>query len=502
MRRIFQIALVSFFFLPLFVQAASCSENGYTVVFINGVFNTKSEAQDNKRMLEKLLPKNFNNQPITVILGYNQTHFARVGDIIETYFPIFDQYDLDTILMQMHPDLATRKLLAVGHSQGSVYANKTYEYIAAHGEPAEDMAVYAVATPDNYVAGGGKYINYGQDNVIYDFFIKRAISPLPPNATLTDFINSPDQGATSGQGHSFIDMYLGGFGTRMVAEMQGEMSGLKAAEGSATDGCFDPPKETLLYKAAGLGFAVADPVAGATGVGLQAVGTAAVAVKDATVAAVGAVWSGVSYATSAVGSFFGSLLLAPRTTNLPGSFDIVKKIYGSSVSEEDLQDLLGTGQGAAVTTAVPEQYATPKAVQKPESPPIQPAARFRLAAGGDVAGIETEKTEPPVPTQTETPLIPPLLYPVGGGGSAGFGGGAPTPEPAPVASHATRITYTFTAYDKHGVSTVCSFDDDAPVLCERSFSKDVTPGPHTFTVVATDGVGNSARETRNFTVLP
>src|SRR3989344_1458667 len=208
------VFLLILFFLPLFVEAAVCSDQGYTAVFINGVFDTKDHAQENKRSLKSKLGGSFNNESITYVVGYNQTHLAGIGDFIETNFPVFDDYDLNTILMQMHADVTTRKILLVGHSQGSVYANKIYEYLVAHGVPAQDVAVYAVATPASYVARGGKYITY-----------------------------------TVGQGHSFIDIYLGGFGTRTVGDMQGAMAQLASAEGTAKDGCFDPPGKTLAYRA-------------------------------------------------------------------------------------------------------------------------------------------------------------------------------------------------------------------------------------------------------------
>ncbi|MSR70888.1 hypothetical protein EXS62_02505 [Candidatus Kaiserbacteria bacterium] len=388
----------------------------------------------------------FNNEPVVVKLAYNQTHIAGLGDIVETAVPLFDQFDLNTILMQLHKDLTTRKLLLVGHSQGAVYANKMYEYLSAHGVPKEDMAVYAVATPDTYVAGGGKYLTYTLDGVISG--TKTAhFTPLPPNVDFVDLLDSPDTDeADPVVGHSFIAMYLGGFGTRIVSDMREEMSGLTATAGTAKDGCFDPPENTLGYKATGVTFAVADPVAGKVGAGLQVAGKAVVAAKDGAVAVAGAVGSGLSYAGSAVGSFFGSLVPKPRTENLPGSHDVVKAIYGSSVTEEDLNDLLGTGQGGAVVTAFAQaKKQTPApVVEPPPAPPPQPAPKKE---DGEVKGVEVEK--PPVPQE---PLIP-APPPSGGAGSPGFGGGGdpplppvelppppPEPEPPPVVVVPPEVT--------------------------------------------------------------
>src|SRR3989338_5042351 len=484
MRCLFRIIFVIGLLFPFFAEA-SCFEKGYTVVFANGILNSKIEALENSKELQDKLPAIFNNEPIVVKLAYNQSHLAGIGDLVEANFPVFDDYDLNTILMQMHADVTTRKVLLVGHSQGSVYANKIYEYLVAHGVPAQDVAVYAVATPASYVAGGGKYITYTLDDII-SLFVKKYtwLHPLPANVTFSDLLNSPDLTTdTVVQGHSFIDIYLGGFGTRTVGDMQGAMAQLDSAEGTAKDGCFDTPGKTLAYRAQRATLAVADPVVGTAGAGLRLAGKGIAVATNATKAAVSAVGRGLSSAGSAVGSFFSSLVPKPRTQNLPGSFGIVKAIYGSSVSEADLQELLGTNQGGAVVLAAPQP------------PPPAPAPASKQTGKGEVRGAETQKPEPFIPP-------PPAI---GGGYTPGFGGGGsasppPSAPPAPAPAQPMTITYTFTAYDENGVSTVCSFDDAPPVPCEGTYSQLLDPGPHTFAVTATDPAGNQSTQTRHFTI--
>ena len=64
-------------------------------------------------------------------------------------------YDLKTILMQIHPEVTTtRKILLVGHSQGTFYTNAIYRYFLEHGMPEGSVAVYNLATPAAYVEGG------------------------------------------------------------------------------------------------------------------------------------------------------------------------------------------------------------------------------------------------------------------------------------------------------------------------------------------------------------
>ena len=115
MRRFTLIILILLFWFPLSAQAAECSDNGYTIVFINGIFNTKPEADANRLALQGKLGFAFRQKPLSVILKYNESHLAGIGDLIETNFPVFDDYDLNTILMQMHADVTTRKILLVGH---------------------------------------------------------------------------------------------------------------------------------------------------------------------------------------------------------------------------------------------------------------------------------------------------------------------------------------------------------------------------------------------------
>jgi hypothetical protein len=122
-------------------------------------------------------------------------------------------------------------------------------------------------------------------------------------------------------------------------------------------------------------------------------------------------FNGIASGLAAVGSFFasatGAVAPEPRTENLPGSFDAVKAVYGSSVTEKDLQDLAGKNQGGAVALALP----TPP---KNDGP----------SPKGEIKGAATEEF---------VPLIPPPLAIVGG--TPGFGGGGGD-SPAVVESEA------------------------------------------------------------------
>lgn len=425
---------------PTSVFASSCSSNGYTLVFINGVRDTQVQALQNKDVLRKNLGDFFGQEPLVYRVGYNQTHIQGVGDLFETAFPTLDQYDLNTILMQMHTDVATRKILLVGHSQGAVYANKVYEYLVTHGVPKEDVAVYAVATPESYVAGGGKYITYALDDVILGLPLAQ-FKPLPANANFTDL--SPN--AKQASGHSFIDTYLVGFGDRMVAEMQQEMLGLQSKAGDATDGCFDPPKNSLSYQIQGVGLSIADPLAAGVAVSTNVTLQGLAVIKNTTVAAVGAV-------AGLLG--FGAEPPPPDTPSAGArvtktGFGLIKAIAGSSLNLQDLDELSGKKQGGAVALAFGNEK-------------------------GEVKGEQTEKTT--------TPLVPPpqgnQLF------SPGFGGGGGAAESNiavfPSAPSSTPVVVPTAVPSVVSVSSTVGIADPAPVT---GWFAAATTSPHHFVVL-------------------
>src|SRR3989344_6560391 len=92
------IFLFSFF---NFAQAACLSE-GYTVVFVNGIFNTREQAQISAEKLQFKLGKTFKSQDVVVRAGYNPSHLAGLGDLVQiaaqSFGASFSSFDRDTIL--------------------------------------------------------------------------------------------------------------------------------------------------------------------------------------------------------------------------------------------------------------------------------------------------------------------------------------------------------------------------------------------------------------------
>ncbi len=455
-RFVTKITLASLF-IPAVVSAA-CSREGYTVVFVNGIFNTKEQAQDSAKELAKYLGTSFNSEPVFVRTGYNPSHVAGLGDLVQVAAQSFgssvSSFDRDTILMQIHPEVMTRKILLVGHSQGSLYTNDMYNYLTTKGEePKASVGVYNVATPANYVAGGGIYLTSEYDAVIdvYAQYAKEvgALPPLPPNSPL-------EFGSAKGNGHSFTENYLAYGGERMVKDIQTSLARLKESTSAAPEGCFVPPENTLGYKTKQVFFAVADP----TATGIKIAGVTGVKIA-------GAVMNGVGSGIAAVGSLFTSatklVTPEPRTTNLADSHTLVSALYGSSVSESELDDLLGRNQGGAVALATPP---TPKQVSN-----TQPQ--------GEVKGVEIEQPpEPFIPQPKGIALVSPGFG--GGGGSAA----APATSEITVAATTSAATTSVPA----ATSTPVVPDGTEPAVVSlqvNGIPLSSTPLPVTLTPVAT-----------------
>lgn len=397
-----------FLVLPGFVYGA-CLERGLTVVYVNGIFTSEETARRDLRLLEQNFKAKFPNSDVQFINGYNPSHLAGVGDVtqaaLQTIGLSVSNYDLKTILLQIHPQVQTRRLLLIGHSQGGFYTNAMHEYLLAHGEPKESVGVYNIGTPSNKVAGGGKYLSSANDmllNMVEHFsgiYLVRNINiPILPG----------DVGNTFA-GHGISQAYLAGAPDRVVGEMQAILAALQPTYPSATGACFTPPEKSLGYQVESVLYAVADPVVSTS---IAAAG----AVKDATVAAAQGVYGFVA-------STLAVLTPEPRTENLPGSFSIVKALYGSSLTEAEVRELLGTQQGSAAVLALQQGHNLPAPLPPP---PVSP---------GVVAGVETESPQPPMPHIPPSNLIPIPTSP-------GYGGGGSVAQhtPAPSAPQANGNT--------------------------------------------------------------
>src|SRR3989344_1475366 len=252
MRKII-VLLLLVLILPIKAMAQTCSPDGYSVVFVNGVLNDQEKGQTSKAALEEKFKILSGRNDVSFYLGHNQSHFAGVGDFLQSVaqalFTSITNYDRDTILRQIHNDVKTQKIILVGHSQGTFYTNEIYDYLTSHGVSEKSIAVYNLATPANYVAGGGGHLTSENDQLVLRArkYTTTVGLQQPLDANILIPISPEESNQTFG-GHSFTGTYLSGAPARIVSEVQQELVHLKASGESRAE-CFEPPSETLSYKA-------------------------------------------------------------------------------------------------------------------------------------------------------------------------------------------------------------------------------------------------------------
>lgn len=234
-----------------------CSKSGYTILTINGIFTDEKGALLNKGKLKQNLPSSYKNEPINVDYVYNATHLAGFGDLVDAarqgLFSSSSDYDLVEMLDSASQKVKTQKLLLVGHSQGNFYANSFYDRVVDKngGVPATSLGVYSVATPDNHVSGGGKYLTSDTDSVISSVVgnLKKILKP-------NDHISLQK---TDGNGHSFSDVYLKYRNTKIVSDIKSSFDKLQVNDIQNTgSSCISPQKISTLHKITGTVISASD----------------------------------------------------------------------------------------------------------------------------------------------------------------------------------------------------------------------------------------------------
>src|SRR3989344_3327779 len=392
---------------PLSAYAAECKDKGYTVVFVNGVFTSEDSAIKQKINLKNLLPTVIKGGIVNTELGHNESHLAGFGDLFKSVQQAYrgegdvfvEDFDLQTILLQLHSQITTQKILLVGHSQGTFYTNALYKYFTEHGVPKEAVAVYNVATPASFVADGAGYLTSANDKVIERVREYAAAGgakgPLAANILLP--LNAQEIEDPYG-GHAFSTVYLSGAPDRIISQMSEELGRLASTErNESIDGCFESPKLGIAYKAKSVAFAVADPLAsGAT--------TAGESVAKISSSALAFVEKGFAAAASNIVSAAGSLLPAANKDTTASAFGVAKALYGSSLEKSDVADLLGvpTRQSAppqsqqkpAAVTADTEQASPAPTTKRPEpaTEQLEPVIFPEEKSRADEKPVQTAET--------------------------------------------------------------------------------------------------------------
>lgn len=255
-----------FFLLPSHRVLANnkCLSKGYTIISINGMLTTSSEAVYNRDAIWGALGQDyFMGQEIFVDYVYNPTHgfFADFIDAItqktsEKMF-ISDTHDLKNMLVDLSTKVKTQKLLIVAHSQGNFYANDIYRTLGDKegGVSKSSMGIYGIGTPTSYIAGGGKYLLSKNDSVINKIRLFGMMDVLPPN------VDIPDNPEDEFNGHGLVDSYLKYQSKRVSADIMTALHKLKEdASQDSTQICINPPEITIIDEAIDLAYKALDPI--------------------------------------------------------------------------------------------------------------------------------------------------------------------------------------------------------------------------------------------------
>ncbi len=95
------------------VSYAECSPSGYTIEYINGIATSRVAAEDGKALLQEMLPRQLDGQPLTVQLAYNGEHLGGLVDVVfavsQALFNPVSDYNLNAALRDIAANATTQK---------------------------------------------------------------------------------------------------------------------------------------------------------------------------------------------------------------------------------------------------------------------------------------------------------------------------------------------------------------------------------------------------------
>ena len=202
------ILLIGAFIIPNLVYSADgrLCQQGVFVVFGNGVWNDKEQADSSRRRLTRRLESHVAGTDLEGIITYATAHNPSDGtllDLMETFeqnlqtdwsqfwrylagldlMPDFLQNKLieiantvDESILQGNPAVQSHiekynkflsegnKVVVVAHSQGNLFAN--IAYLGIDSQYIDGFGIVSVGNPDNYVAGSGPHTTLDEDIII------------------------------------------------------------------------------------------------------------------------------------------------------------------------------------------------------------------------------------------------------------------------------------------------------------------------------------------------
>ncbi|MDO8521781.1 MAG: hypothetical protein Q7S08_00650 [bacterium] len=465
-----------------------------TVVYVNGILTTYPEAKRDLGVLQTEYIARTSDYSTNFLTGYNESHIAGFGDTLQSIAQAFGtsitDFDRNTILMQIQPQVSTRKILLVGHSQGTFYTNSMYKYLTDNGVPKESIAVYNLATPADHVEGSGGYLTSTNDRVINGVRpLMAKYGALPPLAANIAISIPADEINDKNGGHHFGSSYLAMEPDRIVSDITNALGNLEAGVSSSSDGCFTPPPKTLGYKTQAAVFAIADPLSQKAVNGIGATGNAIVAAARKASAAAAYAMAQIRNIFASASSASGSVSAASQIAAISAASLKLSPATNNTNPPKTTVASVPTPPPAPVQTAVIPLKETP--VTAPDSPPVQP------------------HIQPPIPTP---PVFGPELISVAPGFGGG-GAGAPVPSPvaeAPAPAYVplsvqappegalfSTSSVTFTGTTTPGYSVVASYASIAVATVADtngnwSIALTLPEGATAVGIVAADSAGNTS----------
>ena len=229
-------------------------QKGTVIIYVNGMFNERADAQDSQLFLQFLVPASSlepdHPELVSFDLAYNQSEvwyqqlsqvavqkiqneFASIWnwlgsieiapdwfteavlDINRNFVNSINDPDLQSHLVKYRSYLDEgNRIVLVSHSQGNFYANLAYAQLQS--EFGSNVGIVQVATPASSNFSGGPWTTFFDDLVMAA--VRASVGALPPNI-LTPGIGLPPDGDLLG--HNFIKAYMrvGASRTKIISDI-------------------------------------------------------------------------------------------------------------------------------------------------------------------------------------------------------------------------------------------------------------------------------------------
>src|ERR1700729_59218 len=109
MRKLLLLLFLILFIIPVSAHASDCNDSGFTVIYVNGILTNKDAAKKDKDLLEKLFISRTKRTDTDFINGFNPSHLAGAGDVLDSMMQAYGDtsvdYDLTNILGQVNSKL-------------------------------------------------------------------------------------------------------------------------------------------------------------------------------------------------------------------------------------------------------------------------------------------------------------------------------------------------------------------------------------------------------------